>query len=258
MFDASTYGDRLFDVYDTLYPQSQESVRAAAYVAARTPQGGRVLELGVGTGRIALEMVDAGLSVHGVDASPRILEVLAEKAEGLEDDLTWAVGDFTEADMGGPYDTALVALNTLFMVPSQQGQISALANTRRHLRPGGRLVVEVYEPSRIHGLPSSTESRFLALDDHSMLLSNLFVDRVNQYAAMGQVFVRDGQMRNIPELSRYAFPSELDLMARMVGLELEERHEDWDGRSFDHRSERHISCYRAVDPWCAWPPAEDA
>lgn len=255
MFDASKYGDQLFDVYDTLYPDSPESAKAAAYVAARTPKAGSVLELGVGTGRIAFDLVNEGLTVHGVDASPKILEVLAGKAEGLEDQMTWSVGDFTNADMGGPHDTALVALNTLFMVPSQEGQISALANTRRHLRPGGRLVVEVYEPTRIHGLPSSTESRFTALDDQSMLLSSLYVDRVNQYAAMGQVFVRDGQMRNIPELSRYAFPPELDLMARMVGFELEERHEDWDSSKFDHRSERHISCYRAVEPWCEWPPA---
>jgi SAM-dependent methyltransferase len=130
--DPAMYGDELADIYDLIYPPTPEDELAAKFVAERTLPGGRVLEFGVGTGRVALPMADCGLQVHGIDASKRMLDTLVEKAGSRP--ITVQVGDFTSAKVDDTFDTALIALNTLFMVPSQDGQIAVLENVAEHLR----------------------------------------------------------------------------------------------------------------------------
>ncbi|GAA2016414.1 class I SAM-dependent methyltransferase [Nakamurella flavida] len=242
--DPALYGEGLADIYDLIYPVSPEVDSAADFVAARTPAGGTVLEFGVGTGRIATALAERGLKVNGVDASQRMLDRLAEKTADLP--VMATLGDFTSVDCGGSHDTVLIALNTLFMVPSQEGQIQVLQNARRHLADDGALIVEVYEPTRFHSLPGGTDTMIQHLDRESLLLCSIQVDKVNQIAAIGQAYLRSGELRKTPEISRYAFPAEVDLMARIAGLQLTERYEDWDGRYFEHRSVRHISVYRPV------------
>lgn len=239
--DPALYGDSLADLYDLIYPVTPEVEHSAAFVAERTPAGGSVLELGVGTGRIAVALAEHGLRVHGVDASKRMLDVLAEKTGGRE--ITSEQGDFTTVDCGRAFDTVLIALNTLFMVPSQDGQIACLENACRHLRGAGKVVVDVYDPTRLHSLPTATDTMIQHLDAESILLCSIQVDRVNQVAAIGQTYLRSGELRKTPEISRYAFPAELDLMARVAGLRLVERYEDWKGRRYQHTSTRHISVY---------------
>ncbi|MDE3723109.1 class I SAM-dependent methyltransferase [Nocardiopsis sp. N85] len=242
--DPSVYGEGLADIYDLIYPETPEAGMAAAFVRDRTPEGGSVLEFGVGTGRIALPMADLGLRVHGVDASQRMLDVLMEKAGDRE--ITSALGDFTTVDCGGVHDTVLIAINTLFMVPSQEQQIACFENARRHLKDEGRLVIEVYEPTRFHSLPTGMDTMVQHLDRESLLLCSIQVDKVNQIAALGQAYLRSGELRKTPEISRYAWPAELDLMARVAGMRLVERYEDWLGSAFEHRSHRHISVYEPV------------
>lgn len=243
--DPALYGDGLADIYDLIYPVTPDVDAAAAFVADRTPPAGTVLEFGIGTGRIALALAERGIKVHGVDASPRMLEQLAAKTADLP--IMTTLGDFTDVDCGGTYDTVLIALNTLFMVPSQDLQIEVLRNARRHLADDGALVVELYEPTRFHSLPGGTDTMVQHLDRESLLLCSVQVDRVNQIAAIGQAYLRSGELRKTPEISRYAFPAEVDLMARCAGLRLAERWEDWDGHRFEHRSVRHISVYRPDD-----------
>lgn len=240
--DPALYGDGLADIYDLIYPVTPDVEAAAAFVAERTPSSGTVLEFGIGTGRIACALAERGIKVHGVDASPRMLEQLAAKTADLP--IMTTLGDFTSVDCGGTYDTVLIALNTLFMVPSQEQQIEVLRNARRHLTDDGALIVELYEPTRFHSLPGGTDTLVQHLDRESLLLCSIQVDRVNQIAAIGQAYLRSGELRKTPEISRYAFPAEVDLMARCAGLQLTERWEDWDGHRFEHRSVRHISVYR--------------
>ncbi|MFE3460998.1 class I SAM-dependent methyltransferase [Nocardiopsis aegyptia] len=242
--DPSLYGEGLADVYDLIYPPTPEADLAADFVHDRCPKGGSVLEFGVGTGRVALPLAERGLSVHGVDASQRMLDRLREKV--ADHDVTSSLGDFSSADCGGPYDAVLIAINTFFMLPTQESQVACMENARRHLKPGGRLVVEVYDPTRFHSLADGTDTTVQHLDAESILLCSLQVDRVNQMAAIGQTLMRSGEMRKTPEISRYAWPAEMDLMARIAGMRLVERFEDWQGRPFEHRSVRHVSVYEPV------------
>lgn len=255
--DPAIYGDSLGDLYDLIYPVTSEVRHTRDFVVQRTPEGGSVLEFGVGTGRIALALANTGLEVHGVDASPRMLELLHDKSDGS---VTATLGDFTSVDCGGPFDTVLIALNTLFMVPDQDLQIQCLRNARRHLKQAGVLVLDVYDPTRLHSLPTATDTMIQHLDSQSILLCSIQVDRVNQVAAIGQTYLRSGEMRKTPEISRYAFPAELDLMARLADLVLVERYEDWQGRRFEHRSQRHVSVYspRPCSAWdgASWPPSK--
>ncbi|NMR19792.1 hypothetical protein [Cellulomonas fimi] len=155
-------------------------------------------------------------------------------------------GDFTTADCGSVHDTALIAINTLFMVPDQDGQIQVFENARRHLKDEGKLIIEAYEPSRFHMIPSGHEVMVQHLDKESILLMTVQVDKVAQIAAIGQIYMRAGEMRKTPEISRCSWPAELDLMARIAGMRLTERYEDWFGSPFHARSGRHISVYEPV------------
>ena len=244
LIDPSRYGDELADIYDLIYPESPEVGATADFVAERTPEGGSVLEFGIGTGRIALALADKGLRVHGVDASQAMLDKLAEKAG--ERAVTATLGDFTTVDCGGVHDTALIAINTLFMVPDQEGQIAVFENARRHLKDEGRFVVEAYEPTRFHAMATAQEVMVQHLDKESILLLTVQVDKVEQIAAIGQTYMRSGELRKTPEISRYSWPAELDLMARIAGMRLVERYEDWFGSPFHHRSARHVSVYEPV------------
>lgn len=237
---SALYGDSLADVYDTIYPATSAADHCGEFVGALTPPGGRILEFGVGTGRVAQGLVDRGFELWGVDASQEMLDRYAQK---LGERANPVLGDFTEVQCPGTFDTVLIALNTLFMVPSQDGQMAVLRNAHRHLRPGGRLVVEVYDPTTLHSLPEARDTMLQHLSPKEMLLCSMQVDRVNQRAMITQVIMRDGEFRQVPELSRYAWPAELDLMARVSGFSLEQRFEDWQRRSFEHRSRGHISVY---------------
>jgi SAM-dependent methyltransferase len=239
--DPSMYGEGLADLYDLIYPEGPEVGMAADFVGERTPEKGSVLEFGVGTGRIALAMADKGLAVHGVDASQKMLDILTEKAGDRA--ITSSVGDFTDVDCGGVYDTVLVAINTLFMVPDQDLQIKVFENARRHLKDEGKFIIEVYEPTRFHAMADGHDTMVQHLDKESLLLLSVQVDKVSQIAAIGQSYMRSGELRKIPEISRYSWPSELDLMARIAGMRLAERYEDWTGTPFHQRSGRHISVY---------------
>lgn len=240
-FDPALYGDSIADIYDLIYPVTSEVADAADFVGERTPPGGSVLEFGIGTGRIALTLADRGFAVHGVDASKRMLDLLLEKT--ADRDITTSLGDFTTVELSRTFDTVLIALNTLFMVPSQDLQIECLRNARRHLREGGRLVLDVYDPTHLHSLPNANDTMVQHLGPEALLLCSIQVDRVHQMAAIGQAYLRSGELRKTPEITRYAWPAELDLMARIAGLRRVERYEDWSRRPFRHASARHISVY---------------
>ena len=141
--DQTAYGRVWAEDYDLLYEEREDPAEVAEFVAALAP-GGAVLEFGVGTGRLALPLVEAGLSVTGIDASPEMLAQL--QARPGAEKITVIEGDFITVDAGGPYDVVLIAFSTLFLVPSQEGQLACLANARAHLRPGGTVVIEAFVP----------------------------------------------------------------------------------------------------------------
>ncbi|GAB3206642.1 class I SAM-dependent methyltransferase [Marinactinospora endophytica] len=240
--DPALYGEGIADIYDLVYPATPEVDHAVDFVQKRCRDNGTVLEFGIGTGRIALPLAERGVTVHGVDASQRMLDRLAEKITGQP--VTASLGDFATVRCDGRFDVVLLAINTFFMLPTQELQIACLENARRHLAEDGKVIIDVYEPTRFHSL-DRTDTTIQHLDRESILLCSLQVDRVNQMAAIGQILMRSGEMHKTPEISRYAWPAEMDLMARIAGLRLTERWEDWQEHRFDHRSTRHVSVYEA-------------
>jgi SAM-dependent methyltransferase len=241
--DASAYGAAIGDDYDDIY----EGVFDTAGTVARLvelAEGGPVLEFGVGTGRIALALLEHGVEVHGIEGSPVMLERLAAKPRGTE--VKTHCGDFANTTAGEGFAVVALLTNTIYALPDQAAQVECFANAAAHLARGGRFVIEAWVPDppradeqlRVRGRRLAPGLAGLVIEDH---------DRAQQRLATTQIVVRpDGRTTTFPVVHRYAWPSELDLMARLTGLELEHRWADWHCGPFDHRSTQHISVWRRV------------
>lgn len=241
---ARRYGDALADVYDLMYPW-EEGPLVAAWLASLVPPGADVLELGVGTGRIAIPAARAGLRVHGIDASPRMLARLARHdRDGL---VATTLGDFTtRVGDAGPFELVYAVCNTFFMVEGQEAQTDVLRHAREQLRPGGLVVLEVYDPAPFHALDRPTmQARHLAPD--TLMVDTISVDPVAQTVVEIHTVVRPGTVETFVETSHYCWPRELDAMARLAGLELVRRVGGWSGEPYAAGSPRHVSVYRAAD-----------
>ncbi len=244
-YDAATYGDRFADVYDDWYddPAATDAavarVRSLAARSARTEGPPTLLELGVGTGRLALPLAAAGTAVTGLDASAAMLDRLAAK-EGA-DAVRTVVGDMEGPLPDGPFDLALVARNTLFNLTTEDAQRACLAEVTRVLAPEGVLVVEAFVPSDEDGPASSVEVR--SIDADRVLL---FVDRHDSAAGESWssfVDIRPDGVHFRPTHVRYLRPDALDALAAEVGLALVARHADWSEAPFDETSSHHVSVY---------------
>jgi SAM-dependent methyltransferase len=239
-FGPETYGDRVADVYDSWY----KPVDTAAEVALLTElaAGGRALELGIGTGRIALPLAANGVEVHGVDASPAMIEQLRAKPGG--DAIPVTVGNMAEVPVEGDFALVFVVFNTFFQLYSQADQVRCFANVAAHLQPGGRFLVHAFvaDTSRIEaGQDVSVKE---ASPDLVRLDATVF-DAKEQRVDTTQVRITEAGIRLVHAKLRYANPPELDLMARLAGLTLENRFATFDKRPFTGESGSQVSVYRA-------------
>jgi SAM-dependent methyltransferase len=242
-FDASTYGERFADVYDDWYADVSDVGATVAAVAALA-EGGSVLELGIGTGRLALPLAERGVEVWGVDASPAMLDRLRAKPGARA--VRAVVGDFARLDaVAGLPDrvtVVLVAFNTFFNIPEEAGQRRCLAAVARLLGPGGRLVLEAFVPDVDADGPRGDVAPAVVEADRVVLhVSRL--DPAAQTVAGQHVTITADGIRLRPWYIRYATPDQLDAMAADAGLVLLERWGDWDGRPFGPGDDRHVSVY---------------
>ena len=200
----------------------------------------RVLELGVGTGRLALPLAARGLEVHGVDSSPAMLARLRAKPGG--DGVGVVEGDF--ADVGtivdGEYDLVLLAFNSLFELLDQDAQCRCVAGAAARLSAGGVFVVEALAPE-LTRLEQSLTVTSLAADE--VVLQATSHDPLSQVVRGHDVVLAEGGVRLLPWAIRYASVPEVDLMARLAGLELRERWGGWQREPFTAASNRHVSVY---------------
>lgn len=238
--DITSYGTQVGETYDRLYGAVMDTeieVRRLVSLADEGP----VLELGVGTGRLAIPLAESGLHVHGVDSSAAMLEQLHAKAGGADIDLT--EGDFSDVRVAGSFQLVVLAFNTLFALPSQEAQVACFSNAASHLRPGGRFVVEawIHDPAyfREH---VGMWPRFLG-EGLAIVVGR--DDPVAQTLHVTELHFENGSVRTVEMNHRYAGPSELDLMARLAGLRLEHRWANWSAEPFTADSPRHVSVYRA-------------
>ena len=240
-YTAATYGDKIAEVYDQMYPM-RANVAPTVDALAQLANGGSALELGIGTGRIALPLAERGIEVHGIDASEAIVARMRDKPGGGSIPVT--ITDFSQFSIEGGKRFALVyvVFNTLFQATSQQAQVSCFRSVAAHLADNGVFLVEAFVPdqtrfTRNQNISAGTVDSDLASLDISKH------DPVNQFVQSTHVFISESGVKLYPVQVRYAWPSELDLMAQLAGLRLRERWGDWDGSPFTAASEYHISIY---------------
>lgn len=238
-YGAATYGDRIAETYDALYEgtlDTEGAVDALADLADRGP----VLELAVGTGRLALPLVERGLEVHGIDASERMVEKLRAKPGG--DAIPVTMGDFADVGVAGEYRLIFIAFNTLFALLTQDDQLRCFANAAKHLMDDGLFVVEAFRPD-LGRFDRGQRTNVFRVDAEQVMLDASRHDPLEQRVDSQHVVITEAGTKLYPVSIRYAFPSELDLMARLAGLELRERWGSWKREPFTADSNRHVSVY---------------
>ena len=206
--------------------------------------GGPALELAIGTGRVAIPLVERGVSVSGIELSQPMIDRLREKIS--EEELPVVHGSMTTAQVGGTFNVVYVVFNSISCLLTQAEQVACVRNAARHLAPGGCLVVELFVPDLRALTPGKTASTFLnepgyiGLDTWEPAAQRLVSHHFRFTPEIG-----DNRRAHVfRSRHRYIWPAELDLMAQLSGLDLESRHEDWRGTPFTDDSSDHISVYR--------------
>ena len=213
-----------------------EAVDAAVDVLAELAAGGAALELGIGTGRMALPLAARGIPVHGIDLSEAMVARLRAKPGGAE--IPVAIGDFSTTRVEGRFALAYVVFNTIMNLRTQEAQVSCFENVAAHLRPGGCFVAEIMLPELQRLLPGERYLPFSVEADH---LGFDEYDRATQGLTSFHYFPDTGAHATFP--GRYVWPSELDLMARLAGMTLRERWSDWNREPFTAMSTKHVSVW---------------
>jgi SAM-dependent methyltransferase len=199
---------------------------------------GAALELGIGTGRIALPLSRRGVHVHGIDLSEAMVARLRAKPGAERIGVT--VGDFATTTVDGRFSVAYLVFNTIQNLTSQDEQVACFQNVAAHLEPGGCFVIEVYIPQLQRLPPGETVHAFTVTPTH---LGFEEYDLARQVAFSHHYWVVDGQLETYSTPHRYVWPSELDLMARLAGLRLRERWSDWHRAPFTSDSASHVSVW---------------
>ena len=245
-YTDATYGDAFADVYDDWY-QGVSDVDATCELVVELLPGpggdrrGRVLELGAGTGRLAVPLAERGLEVTALDASAAMLERLRQRDGAGRVRLVH--GDMVADAPAGPFDVVLVAYNTLFNLLSAERQAACFDAVAARLAPDGALLVEAFVPADPPPTGSAVELRSMTADE--VVLSVVRHTPEEQRAEGQFVHLAAGEpVRLRPWAIRYSPPAELDAMARRAGFVLRARWEDVARRPFDEESERHVSVYR--------------
>ena len=213
-YDESTAGKLVEPVVDFLLPLAHDGA----------------LELAIGTGRIAVPLAERGIRVAGIDLSPDMVAQLRKKT----DEIPVAIGDMSTTKVEGTFSLVYIVFNSINNVTTQDGQVGAFANAARHLEPGGSFVVEV-------GVQNRQRLEVFDLSDTHVGVDELDFD--TQRLVSHHFSLVDGQWQRISMPFRSVSPAELDLMAKLAGMELRERWADWDRSPFTAESRKHVSVW---------------
>ena len=234
------FGERVAARYDASLPEmfGPEIVEPVVEFLARLAGDGDALELGIGTGRIALPLTQSGVRVHGIDLSEEMVAKLREKPGGEEIGVT--IGDFATTRVDRTFSVAYLVFNTIMNLTTQEQQVACFENVAAHLEPGGCFVIEVELPD-LQRLPPGetvrpftvTESR-LGFDEYEIASQGLISHHYR---------VEDDRLDVLSMPFRYVWPSELDLMARIAGMALRERWSGWQGEPFTSESRRLVGVW---------------
>ena len=234
------FGEEIASGYDASFGEEFDPavIAATAEFLAAQARGGRALELGVGTGRIALPLSARGVPVLGIDLSRAMVERLRAKPGG--DAIEVTIGDFATARVAGSFSLVYLVFNTIENLTTQDEQVACFANAAAHLAPGGRFVIECAIPD-LRALPRGERAVVFDLSEEHWGIDEYDV------ATQGLVSHHFSRVGDGVEYSsgpfRYVWPSELDLMARLAGMSLVERWSGWRREPFTNESRKHVSVW---------------
>ena len=234
------FGERVAARFDERHAKKADPAEVDPIVdfLAELAGGGAALELGIGTGRVALPLTARGVRVHGIDFSEAMLARLRAKP-GAER-LGVTLGDFATTRVEGQFSLAYLVANTIMNLTTQDEQVACFENVAAHLESGGCFVIEVVVPG-LQRLPPG--ERFQPFDVTPEHLGFDEIDVVTQSLVSHHYWVEDDTVEVFSPPFRYVWPSELDLMARLAGMELRERWEDWTRAPFTGESTKHVSVW---------------
>ncbi|MFI6167970.1 class I SAM-dependent DNA methyltransferase [Nocardia sp. NPDC051052] len=234
------FGERVAARYDESYAElfEPEVVGPMVELLVRLADGGQALELGIGTGRVALPLARRGVPVHGIDLSPAMVTRLRAKPDSAAIGVT--IGDFATTRVNGPFSVAYLVFNTIMNLTTQAEQVACFANVAAHLEPSGCFVIEVGVPD-LRSLPPG--QTMVPLHDSPTSWAFDRYDVATQQLSSNYLEIVDGrgEYRSIP--FRYVWPAELDLMAQLAGLRLRDRWSGWTGEPFTTESRKHVSLW---------------
>jgi SAM-dependent methyltransferase len=232
-----TYGKQMAAIYDAWYSDLDDDMLE---VLENLAKGGRALELGIGTGRVALPLQQRGLEVHGIDASKAMITQLHTKPGG--DQIPVTLGNFADVAVDGQFSLIYVVFSTFFVLLTQEEQVRCFENVANHLDPQGFFVIEAYVPD-LRRFDQGQTVRAIHIGMDEVRLEASLLDPMNQQITSQKVVVTGRGVQLYPHKVRFAWPSEIDLMARIAGLQLFQRWENWKRSPFSGGSRRHISVY---------------
>jgi SAM-dependent methyltransferase len=199
---------------------------------------GRALELGIGTGRIALPLAERGVTVHGIELSTAMASRLRVKPGG--EDIGVTIGDFATTTAEGTFSVAYLVFNTIMNLTTQAAQVACFRNVAEHLEPGGCFVIEVGVPG-LQRLPPGETIHAFHVSENRWGFDEF--DVANQGLTSHHFEIVDGRAERLSVPFRYAWPAELDLMAELAGMRLRERWSGWRWEPFTSDSRKHVSVW---------------
>jgi SAM-dependent methyltransferase len=236
-YSAKTYGERIADVYDQWYSEFDP---AAIDFLAELAHGGKVLELGIGTGRIALPLAKTEVVVQGVDASESMVARLHSKPGGENIPIT--IASLPNIPVDGQFSLIYVVFNTFYCLLTQQEQICCFQNVASHLSPDGAFVIEAFVPD-MKLFTSSQALRVTQINDKDVQIDASQIEMDKQVITAQHIVLTEQGTHFYPVKLRYVWPSEMDLMAQLNHMRLRERWDGWTKNPFTARSGKHISIY---------------
>ncbi|MGH2599638.1 MAG: class I SAM-dependent DNA methyltransferase [Dehalococcoidia bacterium] len=235
---AMSFGEEVAAMYRDV--QRGDEVAAVAFLESLAG-GGPALELAVGAGRIALPLAAQGIRVDGIDISPAMVAQLRAKPGG--DQIVVTIGDFAAVPVPGAYRLIYVVWNTLFNLLTQDDQVRCFENVAAHLTDDGSFVIEAFLPGYLYRLRDHQYVDAEAVEVDEVRLDVARHDPVTQLLEESHVHLTREGVRVYPIVARYAWPSELDLMARIAGLRLKERWAGWNRELYTATSSNLVSVY---------------
>ena len=234
------FGERVAERYDETSADMFDPANVDPVVEflAELASGGPALELGIGTGRIAVPLAKRGIRVHGIDLSEAMVAQLRRKPGA--DRIGVTIGDFATATVEERFSVAYLVFNTIMNLTSQDEQVACFRNVAAHLRPGGCFVIEVGIPDLQRLPPGETVRAFtvtperLGFDEYDIAAQGLISHHY---------WIEDGKLEVFAAPFRYVWPAELDLMARLAGMSLRERWSGWNREPFTSDSRQHVSVW---------------